>query len=121
MPKTFDPESRELFLAHLRAGMRRGAASELLGFERHEVDGYIADHPEFALQTVDAEKDACEHVEEALYQAAVSGNVVACKLWLERAESRRTPEDPRPPSPTAGGGGVLGSLIDEAEGDGAAL
>lgn len=98
--------------------MRPGAAAEILGIERHQLDGYLFDNPEFAAQVADAEQDAVEHVEEALYQAAVSGNVAACKLWLERRPRSRGPDpdlNPEPGSPGYHTGGSLGGLIDDRD------
>lgn len=85
----FTPELREQFLDHIRNGMRRGAAGEALGIERFVVLGYIADHPEFEARVLDSEDEAVEHIEEAIYQSAASGNFQAAKLWLERTEAHR--------------------------------
>ena len=93
------------FLTHLRAGMRRGAAAELLGFNRMTVMDFIEDHPEFEKKVLDAEGQANEHVEEALYQAAVSGNVAAARAWLElrpslTSDMALTRSQAPPPEPT---------------------
>jgi hypothetical protein len=119
MAKRFDPEARELFLAHLRAGMRPGAAAEILDFPRHVVAGYISEHPEFGAQVLEAEQDAVEHVEEALYQAAISGSVAACKLWLDRvgAGRRSSPPSGDVPAGAMESGGELGRIIDDELGD----
>lgn len=71
----------------MRAGMRRGAAAEAMGFVRVQVIDYIRDHEGFEGEVLEAEAEATEHVEEALYQAAVSGNVGACKMWLDLKRS----------------------------------
>lgn len=76
-------QQRDDFLEHMRAGMRRGAAAELLGLTRMGVLDYIASNDDFRLAVEDAEGMATEHIEEALYQAAVSGSVPAAKIWLE--------------------------------------
>lgn len=75
---------RDEFIGHMRNGMRRGAAAEAMGLSRMAVMCFIADDDEFRAAVEDAEGQATEHVEEALYQAAVSGNVTAAKIWLER-------------------------------------
>jgi len=93
---TFTPEQREAFLNHLRGGMMLGAAAYVLELPRHVIEGYIAEHPEFKLEVRDAEATADEHVHEALYQAAASGNVNACKLWLEMRGRLRSPGKPPP-------------------------
>jgi len=89
--KTFTAGRRDDFLEHLRAGMRRGAAAEELGLTRKLVLEYIATHEAYELLVLDAEGEASEHVEEALFQAAVSGNVAACKLWMDLRKPRRAP------------------------------
>ena len=85
----FDGAAREQFLDHIRAGMRPGAAAEALGFNRVVALGYLQDHPEFALRVLDAEDEAIEHIEEAIYQSGVSGNFQAAKLWLELTKEKR--------------------------------
>jgi hypothetical protein len=102
--KRFSVAQQEEFLQHLRQGMRRGACAELLGFTRLTIITYIEDHPEFERRVIDAEGEANEHVEEALYQAAVSGNVSAARAWMELRGDRRMdlplagPQTP-PPEP----------------------
>ena len=98
---------QEEYLVHLRQGMRRGATAELMGFSRLTLMNYIEDHPDFERRVLDAEGEASEHVEEALYQAAVSGNVSAARAWMELRPSRRSevpfamPQTP-PPEPVEG-------------------
>jgi hypothetical protein len=72
------------------------------------VMNFIEEHPEFERQVSDAEGQANEHVEEALFQAAVSGNVSACRAWMElrggvlpamaRGGPQTAPERPTGPS-----------------------
>lgn len=49
---------------------------------------HIALHDDFEAKVIDAEAEATEHVEEALYQAAISGNVAAAKIWLDYKAGR---------------------------------
>jgi hypothetical protein len=86
----FSDEHRDQLLGHVRAGMRPGAAAELLGHHRDEIFALIDSDEEFAERLELAEREATEHVEEALYQAAVSGNVTAARIWLERREKPKT-------------------------------
>jgi hypothetical protein len=86
----FTAEHKEELLAHVRGGMRPGAAAELLGHHRDEIFGLIDSDQEFSERLELAEREATEHVEEALYQAAVSGNVTAARIWLERREKPRS-------------------------------
>jgi len=90
------PAQQEEFLEHMRSGMRRGAAAEVMELTRIAVQSFIRATPDFERLVIDAEELATEHVEEALYQAAVSGSVPAAKLWLERARPQRTMHAPAP-------------------------
>jgi hypothetical protein len=80
---TFNAERRAEFLTHMRNGMQRGAAAEAMELTRKEVIDYIGAHEDYEALVLDAEARATEHVQEALFQAAVSGHVHAAKLWLE--------------------------------------
>jgi len=100
---TFDADARAAFLEHLRGGMMLGAAAYVLKVPRAEVEGTIAEDPDFALAVREAEATATEHVQEAVYQAAVSGNVQAAKLWFAikgnlpgRTGAPRSPSTPPP-------------------------
>lgn len=73
-------------IEHIRAGMRPGAAAEALGFPRNVIFDLLEEDEDFAELVRKAEQEATEHVEEALYQAAVSGNVTAARIWLERLD-----------------------------------
>lgn len=86
--KTFTKPLQEQYLDHLKNGMRRGAAAEVLGLPRKLVLDHIALHDDFEAKVIDAEAEATEHVEEALYQAAISGNVAAAKIWLDYKAGR---------------------------------
>jgi len=85
-PTLKTPAKREELLEHVRNGMRPGAAAEVMGFPRSALYELLADDPDYAEMVEKAEREATEHVEEALYQAAVSGNVTAARIWLERSE-----------------------------------
>lgn len=81
--RAFSPAKREQYLQHIREGVQRGAAADLVQLDRLKVREFIAKNRPFRILVEDAEVDATEHVQEALYQAAVSGNVAASKAWLE--------------------------------------
>jgi hypothetical protein len=83
-------DRRDELIGHVAGGMRPGAAAEALGFKRSELYELLDDDEEFAELVDLAQREATEHVEEALYQAAVSGNVTAAKIWLERTEGKQT-------------------------------
>jgi hypothetical protein len=81
-PYKFDAERKEAYLAELRKGTRRHAAARAVGISPSTVCLHIRDDEEFRRARDLAEQEANETVEDALYQAALSGNVVACQVWL---------------------------------------
>lgn len=99
---SFTKPKREAYLQQIREGVRRGAAADLVFNPgdsnpdlRRWVREYIEEHPDFERLVLDAEVEATEHVEEALYQAAVSGTVTAAKIWLEMMRGpRKTQSSP---------------------------
>jgi hypothetical protein len=78
----FTPKAREEYLAGLRQGLRPGKAANNAGVSRWTVGNYRRAHADFADAERDAMLDSVEMVEDALFQAAVSGNVTACQVWL---------------------------------------
>jgi len=102
----FTPALRVKFLEHIRAGTKRSTAARVLGFDYLIILAYIGAHPEFEREVLDAEAEASEDVEKALFQAALEGNVSAAKEWLA-LRSRDAPvfleppveEPPPPPEP----------------------
>lgn len=104
-PSLNDASLREAYIAHLRAGMRRGAAAEFLGMRRFETYGYIAEHPDYEREVLEAEDAALENVEEALYNAAITGNVRAAELWLNmhgRGKAQKRPSGFQSAPPSSG-------------------
>ncbi len=105
-PFRFTKTQQDEFLQHLRAGMRRGAAAAAVygdddPMTRKRIRDFIDAHRSFELLVLDAEREATENVEEALYQAAISGNVAAATKWLEMhgrgfEEHRGRPRSPEP-------------------------
>ena len=90
----FDRLKKDEFLELLREGMRRGKAAGEVGVNRATVQRHMNRYPTFADEVSEAEMHADEEVEDALYQAAISGNVVAIQVWLynrrpERWQDRR--------------------------------
>lgn len=86
--KTFTKARQAEILEHIRNGMRPGAAAELLDFTRTQLYDFIEEDEDFAQAVKRAEQEATEHVEEALYQAAVSGNVTAARIWLDQRKPK---------------------------------
>ena len=95
-PYKFTKKKKEEYLEFLAQGYRRGAAAEAVGITRWTPWALIRDNAEFAAAVDAAEMAACDEVEDALREAALSGNVIACQVWLynrapERwADKRRT-------------------------------
>jgi hypothetical protein len=99
----FNQTKKKVYLESLRQGLRRGKAAEAAGVSRVIVWMHMRDDPEFAALVDQAELDACEIVEDALFQKARQGNIVACQVWLynrhpdrwkdQRAINRQDPVD----------------------------
>jgi hypothetical protein len=89
-PKGFTKAKQKKWLEHVRQGMRPGAAAESMGLDRDVVLDFAADDEEAKAALAKAEREAMEHVEEALYQAAVSGNVTAARIWIDHRKPKST-------------------------------
>ena len=81
MPR-FTKTKKEAYLRYLRDGMRRGIAAQAVGVSRETVRLHYNRYESFRKAVEVAELEANEAVEDALYQAALAGNVVACQVWL---------------------------------------
>jgi hypothetical protein len=81
-PYKFDAERREEFLQLLRDGGRRMMSARAVGIDPRTVQRYIANHDNFRHAVREAEMEANEVVEDALFQTATSGNVTAMLAWL---------------------------------------
>ena len=80
--KKFDRAKKDEYLGLLRESVRRGQAAQQVGVDRATVQRHMQRYPTFAQEVSQAEMLANEKVENALYTAAVSGNVTACQVWL---------------------------------------
>jgi hypothetical protein len=90
-PKGFTKaKAQPKFLQHVRQGMRPGAAAEAMGFDRDAILDFASEDDELKDALAKAEREATEHVEEALYQAAVSGNITAARIWLDLRKPKTT-------------------------------
>lgn len=78
----FDAEKREKYLQSLREGNSRSTAAVQAGVSRDLVWKYRKATEGWAEEEEAAEEEAHDLVEDALHQAAVSGNVTACQVWL---------------------------------------
>lgn len=85
----FSEPKRERYLELLREGGRRHQSARDVGVQPSTVARFAREHPEFALAIDEAEMEANQIVEDALFQAATSGNVVACQVWLYNRDPDR--------------------------------
>ena len=95
----FGAPIRERYLAELANGMNKGDAAANVGVSRELVRLYRLHDPPFIEREADAIQDSIEvksdKVEDALHEAAISGNVTAQQVWLynrrpERWSDKRT-------------------------------
>jgi hypothetical protein len=78
----FGPKKREVYFQALREGARRTAAAKAAGISSEWVRRTRKDDPHFAEQESEAELDANERVEDAMFKSALEGNVTAMQVWL---------------------------------------
>jgi hypothetical protein len=78
----FNSKRKAEYLQQLREGLRRGAAAEAVGISRETARLHYNSDETFAEQVRLAEADSHEVVEDALFQAASSGNVTAMIFYL---------------------------------------
>ena len=78
----FSDVRKKAYLEKLTKGKRRGQAAKEVGISYPVIWKRMKEDAEFAKEVDEAEMLANEEVENALYQAAVSGNVTACQVWL---------------------------------------
>lgn len=104
-PWKLTPERKGLYLDALRRGLRKGPAAESIGMTRDGIRKAASSDPEFAAAIEAAELDAVEAVEDALYDAALSGNIVAIQVvlynrapgrWADRRNLKMTGADGGP-------------------------
>lgn len=88
-PYKFTKARQAEFLRLTREGMRRSAAARKVGLTPSTVIHHAANYPEFAKALDEAEREATDQVEDALFQSALGGNVTAQQVWLyNRAPER---------------------------------
>lgn len=84
-----DPDLAERYLGEIRTGTLRYEAAKAVGVTARHVQLYAASHPEFADALLEAEGEAAEPIERAVYEAACGGEEWAVKLWLSRRQKER--------------------------------
>ena len=73
----------------LRSGGRRQSSARSIGITHTTVNAHYKSDPDFRAAVEAAEMEANEAVENALYDAAVGGNVVAMQVWLYNRMPKR--------------------------------
>ena len=100
-----DAEKWGRYLGELRTGAGRHRAARSVGVTRKAVEAWLSEHPKEAAAAAEAESEALEAVEDRLWEAAVTGEPWAVKMWLERRAPDRWSER------GAGGGGNGVTLV----------
>lgn len=87
--KKFDAAKKNAYLDHLRSGMPRATAAAKCGVSQETVTRHIEQYGSFAEAVSQAEMQADDEIEAALYEAAKSGNIPAIQTWLFNRRSDR--------------------------------
>jgi hypothetical protein len=85
----FDAARREIFLDLLRKGIRRTQACKKAGISRPTFNKCMNNNKKFAAEVAQAETDANELVEQAMFNSALKGNVTAQQVWLYNRDPER--------------------------------
>ncbi|MFC1929742.1 class I SAM-dependent methyltransferase [Chloroflexota bacterium] len=85
----FDSIKKDEYLELLRQGHTRGLAASLVGIHRATVSTHMKKDKGFAEAVSEAESDAIGKVENALFEAAISGNVTAIQVYLYNRNPER--------------------------------
>jgi hypothetical protein len=93
----FGTPTREKYLEQLRQGVRRLPAARNVGVSEELVRLYRKAFPAFAVEEKSAEEESLDEVENAMHQAAISGNVragefILCNRRPKRWQARRRHE-----------------------------
>ena len=108
----FGVRKQQQFLKLLEEGSRRGAAASQVGISYVTVWRRIRDDQDFADLVDSVEMKADEEVEDALREAALSGNVTACQVWLyNRQPERWADKRQQKLEHSAPGGGPLETVL----------
>lgn len=83
----------DMYIRNLIKGNRVSEAAKAAGLNYRQIVNRRKVDPDFIELEMQAEQQAAEPVENALYEAAISGNVPAAIKWLEKRASQRWPGD----------------------------
>ena len=88
-PTKVTPELIEAYLEHLIKGHTQIFACQKLGVARQTMWKLRKKDPAFATAEAEVLNTRSELVEDALYQNALKGNVIAQIFWLKNRDHRR--------------------------------
>jgi len=88
-PYKFDDIKKEAYFESLKNGLGRMAAARSVGCTPEWMEKLMRRDPDFKKAISQAELEANQKVENALFEAALSHNVVACQVWLYNRSPER--------------------------------
>jgi hypothetical protein len=94
--RAFRYDKRETYLEALRQGMGRKQAARSIGVGIRTVQRYANQHPRWVEDRDEAEAEAIEQVENALFNTAINGNVSASIFFLTNRHPDRWTDKRRP-------------------------
>ena len=78
----FDAARKDAFLDLLAKGIKRGSACKKVGISRMTFNRHYNKNKAFADAVLQADMDANELIEQAMFNSALKGNVTAQQVWL---------------------------------------
>lgn len=106
--RRFTPEVREVYLRLLRDGKGRFAAAAACGVHPETVRRHARASEDWREAVLEAEAEACEQVEDKLWEAALDGQPWAVDRWLSSRASNRWAREKV-------GGGVVVNVVGNVE------
>jgi hypothetical protein len=106
-----DDTKKTAYLEHISNGHTRGYAATLVGLHRTTILRHMKDDKDFAQAVTEAEADAIGKIENALFEAAQSGNVTAIQVFLYNRDPKRW-SDKRNVQLAGEGGGPIKVEVD---------
>lgn len=101
-PYKLNTIKKEAYLEAIGNGLGKHDAARSIGVTRQAVWEHAKKDPAFAEAIAEAEMDACEAVEDVLYQTALKGNVKAIMYWLCNRCPERWQWRPKPSAEQTG-------------------
>jgi len=86
---SFTQQKQARYLGALRQGLRRSKAARVANVSRETIRQHLKNDKAFAERVAEAEEDACDVIEDVLWQKALTGHFPSIKLWLENRSPDR--------------------------------